>query len=454
MELTMKVLVWGLGYVGTVVSACLAERGHEVIGVEVSAEKVKKFNDGYSPIKEPGLDELIQQGLANGNLKAVTNGRDYVPWADTSLICVGTPSSPDGSPVLDYIYSVAEEIGYGMRHSDRYHVVVLRSTVFSGVARNQLLPILEECSQRRVGDGFGLAMNPEFLRETTAVKDFYHPPLTVIGEYDGRSGQVVAGLYEGIDAPIHHIQLEDAEILKIVNNAFHALKVGFANEIARVCDVVGVNSHTIMDLVCADKKLNISPKYLSPGFAFGGSCLPKDLRSLAFNANRLGERLPILESVLPSNQIHIDTARLKVHDLGAKSVAILGLSFKAGTDDLRESPVINLIHQLWQDGVEVMVYDEDIQHLNNILASSREYLERQLPQIHQIFRSDLNEVLQKADAIVLSQHRSEFTNALQGVQKPVLDLVTWKAIPAVRSQVGEAVGVEVKAEAIEMVGVS
>jgi GDP-mannose 6-dehydrogenase len=433
----MKVLVWGLGYVGTVVSACLAERGHEVIGVEVSAEKVKKFNSGYSPIKEPGLDELIQQGLANGNLKAVTNGRDYVSWADTSLICVGTPSSPDGSPVLDYIYGVAEEIGYGMRDSDHYHVVVLRSTVFSGVARNQLLPILEQCSQRRVGEDFGLAMNPEFLRETTAVKDFYYPPQTVIGEYDARSGEVVAGLYNGIDAPIHRIQLEDAEILKIVNNAFHALKVGFANEIARVCDVVGVNSHTIMQLLCADTKLNISPKYLSPGFAFGGSCLPKDLRSLAFNANRLGERLPIIESVLPSNQIHIDTARLKVHDLGAKSVAILGLSFKAGTDDLRESPVINLIHQLWQDGLEIMVYDEDIQHLNNILASSREYLERQLPQIHQIFHSDLDTVLQKADAIVISQHRPEFTAALRGMggEKPVLDLMTWKAIPAERKAI-------------------
>lgn len=430
----MKVLVWGLGYVGTVVSACLAERGHEVIGVEVSAEKVKKFNDGFSPIKEPELDELIQQGLLNGNLKAVTNGRDYVSWADTSLICVGTPSSPDGSPVLDYIYRVAEEIGYGMRDSNQYHVVVLRSTVFSGVARNQLLPILEECSGRKVGEGFGLAMNPEFLRETTAVRDFYHPPLTVIGEYDARSGDVVAGLYEGIDAPLHHIQLEDAEILKIVNNAFHALKVGFANEIARVCDVVGVNSHKIMELLCADTKLNISPKYLSPGFAFGGSCLPKDLRSLAFNANRLGEKLPILESVLPSNQMHIDTARLKVHDLGAKCVAILGLSFKAGTDDLRESPVINLIHQLWQDGLEIMVYDADIQDLSTILASNREYLERQLPQIHQIFHRDLDAVLERADAIVMSQVRPEFDAALQSVngEKPVLNLMNWKAIPATR----------------------
>ncbi len=433
----MRVLVWGLGYVGTVVSACLAERGHEVIGVEVSAEKVKKFNSGYSPIKEPDLDELIQQGLANGNLKAVTDGREYVAWADMSLICVGTPSSPDGSPILDYIYSVAKEIGYGMQQSDRYHVVVLRSTVFSGVARKQLLPILEEYSQKKVGEDFGLTMNPEFLRETTAVHDFYHPPLTAIGEYDARSGAMVEKLYDGIDAPIYHIPLEDAEVLKIVNNAFHALKVGFANEIGRLCDAIDVDSHKIMELLCADTKLNISSKYLKPGFAFGGSCLPKDLRSLAFNANRLGEKLPILESVLPSNQIHIDTARLKVHDLGVRSVAVLGLSFKAGTDDLRESPIINLVHQLWQDGMKVRVCDADIQDLNTMLGSNREYLERQLPQVHWVFRTDLAEVLKECDAVILSQHRSEFTEALQqyAANKPVLDLVTWQSHGGLAEQI-------------------
>jgi len=424
----MRVLIWGLGYVGTVVSACLAAQGHEVIGVEVSPEKVKKFNDGFSPIKEPDLDELIQQGLANGNLKAVTNGAQHVAWADMSLICVGTPSSPDGSPVLDYIYSVAQEIGYGMKDNDHYHVIVLRSTVFSGVARQQLLPILEECSGKTVGRDFGLAMNPEFLRETTAVRDFYYPPLTVIGEYDQRSGEMVERLYDGIDAPIHHIALEDAEVLKIVNNAFHALKVGFANEIGRLCDAIDVDSHKIMELLCADTKLNISPKYLKPGFAFGGSCLPKDLRSLAFNANRLGEKLPIVDSVLASNQVHIDTARLKVHDLGVRSVAVLGLSFKAGTDDLRESPVINLIHQLWQDGMKVRVYDADIQDLSTMLGSNREYLERQLPQVHWVFRTDMAEVINECDAIILTQHRPEFEAAIQelAADKPLLDLVTWQ----------------------------
>lgn len=423
----MRVLVWGLGYVGTVVSACLAERGHEVIGVEVNPEKVDKFNQGHSPIKEPDLDELICQGLDSGNLKAVTNGTDFVSWADMSLICVGTPSAPDGSPVLDYIYSVAREIGRGMKRSDRYHVVVMRSTVFSGITRNQVLPLLEEHSGKQVGTDFGLAMNPEFLRETTAVRDFYEPPLTVIGEVDKRSGDAVAALYNGIEAPVYRIALEDAEVLKVVNNAFHALKVGFANEIGRLCDSIGVDSHTIMRLLCADTKLNISPKYLKPGFAFGGSCLPKDLRSLVFNAYRLGEKLPILESVLPSNQVHIDTARLKVHDLGVRSVAILGLSFKAGTDDLRESPVINLINQLWQDGIKIVVHDADI-NLDTMLGSNREYLERQLPQIRQVFCADLEQTLQQTEAIVLTQHRPEFANALEelGGQKPVLDLMTWE----------------------------
>jgi GDP-mannose 6-dehydrogenase len=423
----MRVLVWGLGYVGTVVSACLAERGHDVIGVEVSPEKVEKFNSGYSPIKEPDLDDLIRQGLDSGKLKAVTNGVDYVPWADMSLICVGTPSAPDGSPVLTYIDSVASDIGRGLKNSDRYHVVVMRSTVFSGITRGRVLPILEKQSQKQVGIDFGLAMNPEFLRETTAVRDFYEPPLTVIGEYDSLSGDVVEQLYEGIEAPLHRIALEDAEILKVVNNAFHALKVGFANEIGRLCDSINVDSHTIMRLLCADTKLNISPKYLKPGFAFGGSCLPKDLRSIVFNGSRLGEKMPILESILPSNQVHIDTARLKVHDLGVRRVAILGLSFKAGTDDLRESPVINLINQLWQDGVKLVVHDADVD-LKNMLGSNREYLERQLPQIHQIFEPDLQKALQASDAIVLSQHRPEFAEALRSMAhgKPVLDLMTWQ----------------------------
>lgn len=410
----MKILVWGLGYVGTVVSACFAAMGHEVIGVETNPEKVAVFNSGRSPIKEPDLDELIQQGIDLGRLHAVTSGKAYVAWADVSMICVGTPSAPDGSPVLDYIESVAKDLGEGLRTSDRYHTVVLRSTVFPHVTRTQLLPWLEKHSQKTCGQAFGLAINPEFLRETTAIKDFYAPPYTVIGELDERSGQTVADLYDSVEAPIYRIGIEEAELIKVVNNCFHALKIGFANEIGRLCGPLSLDANVVMNVVCADTKLNISPAYLRPGFAFGGSCLPKDLRSLTFNARRLGRTLPILEAVLPSNELQVEAARLKIHEYNPRKVAILGLSFKTGTDDLRESPVISLISQLWEDGVELTVYDPDLQ-LDRMVGANRAYLERQLPQIHQIFKSDLHEALQGAQVAVKTKDLESLESLLVGI---------------------------------------
>ncbi len=403
----MRVLVWGLGYVGTVVAACLVKSGHEVIGVELNPEKVAAFNRGQNPLREPGLDELIYEGIQTGRLKAVTSGTEHVAWADMSLVCVGTPSAPDGSQVMYYIESVAEDIGKGMSQSDNYHVVVLRSTVFPGTSRNLMLPLLERYSGKRVGEDFGVAINPEFLREATAIDDFYYPPYTVIGEYDARSGDMVAKLYDGIEAPLHRIGLEEAELLKMTCNAFHAMKVGFANEIGRISSRIGLDSHVVMKLICEDTKLNISPAYLKPGFAFGGSCLPKDVRSLVFNANRLGTEVPILSGCLNSNEVHIESARLKVHDLRARKVAILGLSFKPGTDDVRESPVIGLIRSLWRDGMNITVYDPDLD-LAKMIGSNREYIERQLPQIHQIMRSSLDEAMMGAQAVIITQKRPEF----------------------------------------------
>ncbi len=420
----MRIIVWGLGYVGTVVAACLAQSGHDVIGVELSEEKVRTFNQGRSPLKEPDLDELIQEGIAEGRLRAVTDGVQYVPWADISLICVGTPSMADGSPMLDYIDGVAQQIGQGLRKSERYHVVVLRSTVFPGVSREYLLPRLESYSMRTPGEDFGIVVNPEFLRETEAIKDFYAPPYTVLGELDRRSGDLIAAMYANINAPLYRVALEEAELVKVVNNAFHALKVGFGNEIGRVCDRLGIDSHIVMKLVCADTKLNISPVYLKPGFAFGGSCLPKDLRSLTFNARRLGVEIPILDAVIPSNSLQIEAARVKVHETGAKRVGVLGLSFKAGTDDLRESPIISLIRQLWQDGLEVSVYDPDV-NPDILLGGNLEYLRRQLPQINQILRTDIQDVLNGSQTLVISQKRPEFTQVLQELDSniAVLDLV-------------------------------
>lgn len=420
----MRILVWGLGYVGTVSAACLARLGHEVIGIDPNLTKVEAINRGDCAIKEPGLHELIMQAVKAGVLRATTNGTDCILQADISLICVGTPSSADGSPQLGYVKAVTHDIGRGLKDLSHYHVVCLRSTVFPGTSRNLLARILEEVSGKKAGDDFGLAMNPEFLRESCAVKDFDSPPYTIIGELNTRSGEILDRLYKGIHAPIQHVTLEEAEFLKITNNVFHALKVGFANEIGRVCDRLDIDSHKLMKLVCSDTKLNISAAYLMPGFAFGGSCLPKDLRSLTYNARHLGVEVPILESILPSNSQQVNLARIKLQEIGAKKVGIFGLSFKAGTDDLRESPIINLIRDLWQDGVDVFVYDPDV-NLQEMLGANLEYLERQLPQIKTILCDRAEEIMRGSDVLVVSQKRPEFLDLLKNVNHSVmiLDLV-------------------------------
>ena len=420
----MRILVWGLGYVGTVSAACFARLGHEVIGIDPNSTKVEAINRGDCAIKEPKLHELITQAVQAGTLRATTNGTDGIAQAEISLICVGTPSSADGSPQLGYVEAVTREIGRGLKGISQYHVVCLRSTVFPGTSRNLLARILEEDSGKKAGDDFGLVMNPEFLREGCAVNDFNTPPYTIVGELNRQSGEALDRLYQGIEAPIQHVSLEEAELLKITNNVFHALKVGFGNEIGRVCDSLGIDSHRLMKLVCMDTKLNISPAYLMPGFAFGGSCLPKDLRSLTYNARRLGIEVPIVESILPSNSQQVNLARIKLQEVGAKKVGILGLSFKSGTDDLRESPILTLIRDLWQDGVDVLVYDPDV-NLQEMLGANLEYLERQLPQIKTILCDRAEDMMSRSDVLVVSQKRPEFLDLLQHVHSSVmvLDLV-------------------------------
>lgn len=427
----MRVLTWGLGYVGTVSAACLAQLGHEVIGVEPNLSKVKMLNAGQSPVKEPGLDSLVSKTVAEGRLRATSDGISLVPWADVSLICVGTPSEADGSLMLSHLRKVAADIGGGLRHATNYHVVALRSTVFPGTARNTLGRILEEQSGRDIGRDFGVAMNPEFMRETNAVDDFYTPSYTVIGALDSQSGDRIEDLYRPIHSRVFRVSLEEAEILKLCSNAFHALKIGFANEVGRLCDEIRIDSHAVMQLICADNKLNISPAYLKPGFAFGGSCLPKDVRSLTSHARRLGVELPILEGILPSNRLQIQTARCKVLQTGARRVGVLGLSFKPNTDDLRESPIIDLIRYLWQDGIDVLVHDPDVKP-EEMLGSNREYLERQLPQIGRILRSELDDVFEKAEVIIVGQKRPEFTARLKALNGnvTVLDLVRMSEDPA------------------------
>jgi GDP-mannose 6-dehydrogenase len=389
----------------------LVRLGHEVVGIEPNLTKVDRLNAGESPIREPGLDKLIQQGVSTGRLRATSKPTGLVSSADLSLICVGTPTGPDGSTALDHLCAVAEQIGRGLQETDRVHDVVVRSTVFPGTTRRLVAPILEQTSQKQVGRDFGLVVNPEFMRESTALDDFMQPPYTLIGEWDVPAGNRVATLYQSIPAPLYRVSLEEAELLKVINNVFHALKIGFANEIGRLCQQLALDGHTVMDLVCADTKLNISRAYLRPGFAFGGSCLPKDLRSLVSHARRLGVEMPIVDSILPSNRLHLDSARRAVHRLGVRRVAVLGLSFKAGTDDLRESPVVDLIRELWRDGIDVAVYDPDVQ-LGEMLGSNREFLRRQLPQIDQIICSRCEDAFSRSEAVIVSQERPEFTSAI------------------------------------------
>jgi GDP-mannose 6-dehydrogenase len=420
----------------------LAQLGHEVIGVEPNPHKVKMLDNGQSPVKEPGLDSLVSATVAAGRLRAVPDGIPLVPWADVSLICVGTPSEANGSLMLTHVRKVASDIGSGLRDSTNYHVVALRSTVFPGVTRNVLGKILQEQSHREFGRDFGLAMNPEFMREANAIDDFYKPSYTVIGALDSQAGDLIERLYRPIQSTVYRVSLEEAEILKLCNNAFHALKIGFANEVGRLCDKIDIDSHALMQLLCADNKLNISPAYLKPGFAFGGSCLPKDVRSLTYHARRLGVELPIIEGILPSNRVQIETARSKVLQTGAQCVGILGLSFKPNTDDLRESPIIGLIRELWQDGIDVVVHDPDVQP-EQMLGSNLEYLERQLPQIHGILRADVKDVLEKAQIIIVGQKRQEFAallNELDG-KVSVLDLVRITENPTAMRTTGKYQGI-------------
>ncbi len=419
----MNVLVWGLGYVGTVSAACFARMGHNITGIDPNLTKVQTLNSGRSAIKEPGLENLIDEAVKAGRLRAVEKGTNLLNQAEISLICVGTPSAADGSPVLDFIRNVAVDIGRGLRNTNSYHVVVLRSTVFPGTTRAVLGSLIEEHSGLKLDSDFGLVANPEFLRETSAIRDFYAPPYTIIGAYNERSGDVVEQLYEDIDAPVLRVVPEEAELLKLVNNSFHGLKIGFANEIGRICERLGINSHAIMQMVCADTKLNISKAYMKPGFAFGGSCLPKDIRSISYNAQRLGAKVPILDAILPSNNIQVEEALIKIQEMRVKRVGVLGLSFKPDTDDLRESPMITLIRHLWQDGIDVLVHDPDVQP-ELMLGGNKEYLERQLPQINQILRAKIEDVLDDCQVIVVSQKRPEFEEALRGLngKAAILDL--------------------------------
>lgn len=420
----MRLSVFGLGYVGCVSAACFAKEGHTVTGVDVNSTKVGIINSGNSPIVEAGIGELINEMVQGGRLRATANTSEAIQNSDASLICVGTPSNTNGSLDLTYVRRVCEEIGDALREKVDRHVVVVRSTMLPGTIEEVVVPTLTARSGKRVGIDFGVCINPEFLREGTSLKDFYAPPFTLIGADDEQTASLVSELYSGIDAPVFVTSVKTAEMVKYVCNCFHGLKVGFANEIGNICKALSIDSHEVMEIFCHDTKLNLSPYYLKPGFAFGGSCLPKDLRAINYKAKQVDVEAPILSSILPSNKQQIDRAVEMVLATGKKQIGVLGFSFKAGTDDLRESPIVTMIETLLGKGLQLMIYDRDVS-LARLVGANKEYIERQIPHIAQLMRSSIDEVIQFADVIVVGNKAKEFENleVRQREGQVVIDLV-------------------------------
>jgi GDP-mannose 6-dehydrogenase len=418
------VSIFGLGYVGSVSAACLAAEGVDVVGVDVSQVKRDLISSGRSPIVEEGLDELMAAGVADGRIRATDDAAAAVRDSDLSFICVGTPSHPNGSLDLSAVERVAESIGAALATKADTHVIVVRSTMLPGSTEERVVPALERASGKRAGVDFQVSYNPEFLREGSSVRDFYHPPFTVIGAESAETVAKVAALYAGVEGEVFPVPIRVAEMVKYVSNAFHALKVAFANEIGVIAQAHDIDSHQVMDIFVQDRKLNVSPAYLRPGFAFGGSCLPKDLRALVHDARRMDVETPVLEAILPSNQRHVERTFEMIQGLGKRRIGVLGLSFKAGTDDLRESPLVTLVERLIGRGYEVKVYDRNVS-LANLHGMNRAYIEREIPHVVSIMTDSIDELVSHAEILIIGNGDPAFGAALSG-RRPgqhVIDLV-------------------------------
>ena len=419
-----QISVFGLGYVGCVSAACFAKGGHTVVGVDVSQAKVDMINAGRPTIVEQGIGELVAEVHRDGRLRATTDVAEAVRATTVSLVCVGTPSRPNGQLDLDYVARVCGQIGEALRTKRERHVVVIRSTVLPGSTHSVAIPALERASGLEANVGFGIAMNPEFLREGTSIRDFYDPPFTVIGTEDEATARVVSSLYASISAPVHVVATRVAEMLKYACNCYHGLKVGFANEIGNICKALGVDSHEVMRLFCEDTKLNVSAAYLKPGFAFGGSCLPKDLRAVTYRAKQLDVDTPILSATLASNERQIARAYDMVMAAGHRDVGVLGLAFKAGTDDLRESPMVSLIERLIGKGMRVAIYDREVTSAR-LIGANKEYIEREIPHISSLLRPSLDDVLAASEVLVVGKREPAYREAIDKADAAclVIDLV-------------------------------
>jgi GDP-mannose 6-dehydrogenase len=420
----MNVSIFGLGYVGCVSAACLARDGHKVIGVDINPIKVEIINEGLSPIVEPGIEDLIAAAVRNGNLSATSDSREAVLESDLSMICVGTPGKSNGSLDLTFIKEACREVGEALASKDRYHIIVLRSTMLPGTMERTVLPALEVYSGKRAGRDFGVAVNPEFLREGSSIADFDNPPFTLIGADDEDAAGPLRQLYSRLKAPLVRIGVKEAEMVKYACNCFHAVKVTFANEIGNICKALGVDSHTVMAAFCKDTKLNLSPYYLKPGFAFGGSCLPKDLRAITHKAKEVDVEAPLLNAVLDSNRQQIERAVQMVLATGRKNIGVLGLSFKSGTDDLRESPMVTLIETLIGKGLKLAICDRDVE-LARVFGANREYIEREIPHISSLMKKEPEDVIEGAEVVIIGKNDAEFRRLKSRLNggRVVIDLV-------------------------------
>ena len=419
----LSISVFGMGYVGSVSAACFAHVGHKVTGVDVSPAKVEMMAAGRSPIIEARMSELVEEGHRSGMLHATTDAAEAVRNSEISFVCVGTPSLRSGKLDLGYVERVVHEIGIALQKKNSYHVIVLRSTVLPGTTESLVIPTLEKASGRRAGIDFAVCYNPEFMREGSAVADFLQPPYTVLGAQDPKHLILARQLYSTISSPVFETSIAVAEMVKYVCNAFHAVKIGFANEVGSLCKSLGVDAESVTKIYTADTKLNISPAYLSPGFAFGGSCLPKDLRALGHRAKELDLALPLLESVLPSNAQHIDRAVEAVLRTNKRKIAFLGLSFKPGTDDLRESPQVQMIKRLLGEGCQVRVWDRDVS-LGRLAGSNRQYIEEVIPHIGSLLSADVEDVVRSGEVVVIATKvdKDQLSRCL-GRDQIVIDLI-------------------------------
>jgi GDP-mannose 6-dehydrogenase len=435
----MRVSVFGLGYVGAVSAGCLARDGHDVIGVDPNQTKVDLINRGMAPIVERDIGAMIADSVKSGRLRATNSGDEAVAQTDLSMICVGTPSQLNGNLDLSHVRTVCEGIGRALKRKQSRHVVVVRSTMLPGSMRGVVIPALEEFSKKRAGRDFGVCNNPEFLREGTAVADYYNPPKTVVGETDASAGDQLIQLYSRLGAPLIRTDVETAEMVKYTDNAWHALKVAFANEIGNICKAQGIDGHHVMDIFCQDTKLNLSPYYLKPGFAFGGSCLPKDVRALTYKARTLDLDLPVLNAILSSNERQLARGIAMVTAAGKKKVGVLGFAFKAGTDDLRESPIVNLVETLLGRGFELRLYDRNVS-LASLTGANRDYILNHIPHISRLMVEGIEEILDFADVIVIGNASPEFKEVLAS-SRPGTTIVDLVRISPRKSEVGRYEGI-------------